>query len=301
MKGVILLAKFIKKKLTKEEITKMVREYILILFGTFIVAAGMFFFFNPAHLSVGGANGLAVVLNHYLEIGVGNWMYIINIGLFILAFLTIGSQFGVKTIIASLLTSGFFDLLEKLMPNFQPLTGDTFVELFFGVFVTALGMAIVFNQGASTGGTDIIAKILNKFIGIDLGKGVLISDVVITLLAGNAFGARIGIYSLFGVIVNGFLIDFVIEGMNMNKEVKIIAEDTKPIEEFIIKELDRGATIYKAYGMYTKEQRDIIMVLLDRKDFLKLKNFLRDLEQKTFISVSNASEVLGYGFKNLKD
>ncbi len=241
MKGVILLAKFIKKKLTKEEITKMVREYILILFGTFIVAAGMFFFFNPAHLS------------------------------------------------------------EKLMPNFQPLTGDTFVELFFGVFVTALGMAIVFNQGASTGGTDIIAKILNKFIGIDLGKGVLISDVVITLLAGNAFGARIGIYSLFGVIVNGFLIDFVIEGMNMNKEVKIIAEDTKPIEEFIIKELDRGATIYKAYGMYTKEPRDIIMVLLDRKDFLKLKNFLRDLEQKTFISVSNASEVLGYGFKNLKD
>lgn len=288
-------------KISKEKRNKLIKEYIFIIIGTFIVSAGMFFFFGPSNLSVGGANGLAIVLHNYIPVDVGTIMLGINIILFIVAMLLIGAGFGAKTIIASLLISFEYQFLGLIMPGLKPLTGDLFIELVFGVIISAVGMGIVFNQGASTGGTDIIAKILNKFIGLDLGKGVLMADIAITILAGFTYGTKIGIYSLFGVILNGFVIDWTIEGMNLNKEITIIAEDLAPIEEYIKKDLDRGATIYKGMGAYTKAEKDILVVILDRRDFIALKNFLKGLDQKLFVTVNNTSEVLGYGFKNINE
>lgn len=275
------------------------RSYLIITIGVLMVGIGMYFFLMPNNLAVGGANGLAIVLSKIIPLSVGTLMFAINIILFILAFLLIGPAFGAKTIAASLGTSGVISLLEVLVPNPTPLSGDVLLELFFGVIISAVGIGIVFNQNASTGGTDILSKILNKFTGIDLGRGVLYSDFAITIAAGFAFGSRIGLYSLFGVIINGMIIDFTIDGMNLNKEVTVISRNPEPIVRFIHDELERSCTLYDAHGAYSKAKLDVIVVILDRRSFVSLKNFLKEKDPKAFIWIKNASEVLGEGFRSI--
>lgn len=278
---------------------KNLKSYILIFLGINLVALGMYFFLMPNNLAVGGANGLAIVLSKFIPLSVGTLMFAINGILFILAFLLVGPAFGAKTIIASLGTSGMVWILEFIFPNPAPLSGDILLELFFGVIISAVGIGIVFNQNASTGGTDIIAKIINKFTGIDLGRGVLYSDFAITLAAGAAFGSRIGLYSLFGVIINGIIIDFTIDGMNLNKEITIISKKPEKIINFIHNNLQRSCTLYDAQGAYSKTDLKVIVVLLDRRSFVLLKNFIKDNDPSSFIWIKNASEVLGEGFRSI--
>jgi len=280
---------------------KKVKEYLLITLGMFMVAAGLYFFLMPDNLAIGGANGLAIVLNHWIpSISVGVFMIMINIILFIIGFLAIGTSFGIKTIYASIGTSVIVSLFEKLLPYYNSPTEDIILQLIFGVLVSAIGMGIVFNQNASTGGTDIIAKILNKFLGIGLGKGVLISDLAIVLGAGFSFGFELGMYSLLGVIVNGFVIDSTIEGMNLSKSVSIISEHSDEIKKYIVEELERGATIYYAEGAYTGRKKDVIVTIVDRKDFIKLRSFIKDIDKNAFVTVNNIYEVLGDGFMDIE-
>jgi uncharacterized membrane-anchored protein YitT (DUF2179 family) len=284
------------------KVSKKIKDYIIITIGMFMVAAGLYFFLMPGNLAIGGANGLAIVLNHvfpFLSIGV--FMIIINIVLFIVAFLVIGTSFGVKTIYASLGTSFLVLLFEKIIPIHAPLVEDIILQLSFGIFISAIGMGIVFNRNASTGGTDIIAKILNKFWGIDLGKAVLLSDFAITIGAGFAFGPELGMYSLLGVIVNGLVIDSTIEGINLSKQVSIVSERSEEIKKYIIKDLERGATLYYAEGAYTGNKKQVLVTVVDRKDFIRLKNYINDIDKNAFITVSNVYEVLGDGFKNIGD
>ncbi|TCS88740.1 uncharacterized membrane-anchored protein YitT (DUF2179 family) [Keratinibaculum paraultunense] len=280
---------------------KKVKEYLLITLGMFMVAAGLYFFLMPDNLAIGGANGLAIVLNHWIpSISVGAFMIIINIILFIIGFLAIGTSFGIKTIYASIGTSVIVSLFEKFLPYYNSPTEDIILQLIFGVLVSAIGMGIVFNQNASTGGTDIIAKILNKFLGIGLGKGVLIADLAIVLGAGFSFGFELGMYSLLGVIVNGFVIDSTIEGMNLSKSVSIISEHSDEIKKYIVEELGRGATIYYAEGAYTRRKKDVIVTIVDRKDFIKLRSFIKDIDKNAFVTVNNIYEVLGDGFMDIE-
>ncbi len=281
---------------------KMIKEYLLITIGMVMVAAGMYFFLMPSHLAIGGANGLAIVINHFIpKLSIGILMIIINIVLFIIGFSVIGSSFGFKTIYASFGVSGTVVLLEKNFPMVGPLIDDFLIQLFFGIFISAIGMGIVFNQNASTGGTDIFAKILNKFWGIELGKGVLLFDFFITLMAGFAFGPELGMYSLFGVIINGFVVDATIEGLNIYKQVNIVSECNEDIKDYIVLNLERGATLYEAKGAYTGNKKDVLVTIVDRKDFVKLKNYIHDIDANAFITVSNMNEVLGDGFKNIEN
>lgn len=277
-----------------------IKEFILINIGLLFVAAGVHFFLVPNDLAAGGVTGLSMVINSIVpQIPVGGLMLIMNVVLFIIGFIFIGSGFGVKTIYSSLALSGMVMAFEKLVPLKGTLTGDIFLELIFGILVSGAGMGIVFLNNASTGGTDIIAKILNKYFNINIGKGVLMADFFITLAAAFTFGIRIGLYALLGVLINGFVIDAVIEGLQTNKQVTIVTSEVDKVNTFIISMLGRGATIYSAKGAYSNEPKEIIQVILDRKEFIRLRNYIREVDKKAFISVYKVHETLGEGFKSL--
>lgn len=280
---------------------RKIKEYLLLHLGIIMVSAGLYFFLMPSNLAVGGANGLAIVINNFLPVlPVGIIMIGINLILFVIAFILIGKAFGVKTIYSSFAVSLIIFVLEKLVPVTEPLVGDIVLELIFGIIIAGSGMGIVFNQNASTGGTDITAKILHKFFHIDLGKGVFISDILITFLAGFAFGAKLAMYAALGVLINSFVIDYIIEGFNLKKEVTIISEKYEEIKEFIIKELDRGFTAYYGEGGYSEQKRNIIVVVINKREFLKLRAFINKLDAKVFLTINNTHEVYGEGFNQLR-
>ncbi len=280
---------------------RKIKEYLLLHLGIIMVSAGLYFFLMPSNLAVGGANGLAIVINNFLPVlPVGIIMIGINLILFVIAFILIGKAFGVKTIYSSFAVSLIIFVLEKLVPVTEPLVGDIALELIFGIIIAGSGMGIVFNQNASTGGTDITAKILHKFFHIDLGKGVFISDILITFLAGFAFGAKLAMYAALGVLINSFVIDYIIEGFNLKKEVTIISEKYEEIKEFIIKELDRGFTTYYGEGGYSEQKRNIIVVVINKREFLKLRAFINKLDARVFLTINNTHEVYGEGFNQLQ-
>ena len=279
---------------------KKIKEFLLINLGIIMVACGMYFFLMANNLAIGGANGIALVINAFIpKVSVGTIMIAVNIVLFIIAFIFIGSNFGIKTIYSSFGISFMVLILEKTIKLTHSITGDLFLELIFGILISGAGMAIVFNQEASIGGTYILAKILNKFFHIDLGKGVLLSDLSITIAAAFAFGPKLSMYAMLGVIINGFVIDSVMDGINISKEVTIISEKYEEINDFIINDLNKGSTFYNGRGGFTNKDKNIIVVLVGRREFAKLKRYINKIDNRAFITVNNVYEVFGDGFKNI--
>jgi uncharacterized membrane-anchored protein YitT (DUF2179 family) len=280
----------------------IIKQYILITIGIALLAAGFYFFLVPNDLAVGGVSGLAMVINWYIPgLTIGAIMLVLNIILFIVGFIFIGASFGVKTIYASFGLSGMIWALEKSFPMSGSITNDLFLELIFGILIGAVGMGMVFNQNASTGGTDIIAKILNKYFHIDIVKALLIADFLVTVLAAIAFGPRIGMYALLGVILNGFTIDAVIAGLNNCKKVEVVSSRGEDIKRFIIQNLNRGATLYIAKGAYTNDDKEIITTVVGKRQFIKLKNYIKEIDKKAFIITYNVHETIGEGFKDLNE
>lgn len=279
---------------------RAVKEYILITIGLVLVAAGIYYFLVPSNLAAGGVSGLAIVINKFIPgAPVGLLMLGMNIILFIIAFIFLGPKFGAKTIYSSLGLSGMIWFLEKFFPIAKPISSDLLLVLLIGILVSGIGMGIIFNQNASTGGTDIIAKIINKYLHIDIGKSLLMSDFLITLAAGLTFGAQIGMYAILGVIINGFVIDGVINGINVSKQVNIITSKGDEIKQFIMENLGRGITIYDAKGAYTGEEKEVLITVMSRKEFIRLREFIKETDKNAFITVSTVHEVLGEGFKNI--
>ncbi|MCX7709252.1 MAG: YitT family protein [Clostridia bacterium] len=278
---------------------KLLKEFLLINLGLFLTALGIYLFKVPNSFVTGGVSGLAIILNHFVpNLSIGPLMMIVNIFLIIAGFIFIGSNFGSKTVYSSFALSGMVWVLERVFPISAPLTGDTFLELVYSILLPAVGSAIVFNQNASTGGTDIVAKILSKLTHVHIGKTLLMADFTIAASAIFVFGIRIGMYSILGLIMKGFLIDFVIEGMNLGKQVVIITTKSAEIKAFIVKELKRGATITKATGAYTNEEKDMITTVVSRGQAVRLRSFVREIDAKAFMTISNTSEIIGKGFRN---
>ncbi len=279
---------------------KTLKSYIIVTLGTIILTFGLSVFLIPADLAVGGITGFAMIINKlYPSFSIGGVMLIANIILFILGFLLIGKQFGAKTIYASFSLSGMIWLFEKLTPLKGPIVEDTFLNLFFGILICAIGLATVFNQNASTGGTDIIAKIINKFFDFEIGKSLLMADFLIVMFAISIYGLGPGLYALFGVIINAYLIDNIIEGMNNKINVRIISSRTDDIKKFIIEELERGATIFHAEGAYSNTPVRIISTVLNRRQFIRIKNYIKAIDNNAFVTVANVKEVIGEGFKSV--
>ncbi|MCB2357753.1 YitT family protein [Clostridium estertheticum] len=280
----------------------IIKEYILITIGIALVALGLYFFLIPNDLAVGGVSGLAMVINQYMPgLTIGALMFVLNVVLFVVGFMFIGSSFGVRTMYASFGLSGMIWVLEKLFPMSGSITNDIFLELIFGILIGAVGMGMVFNQNASTGGTDIIAKMLNKYFHLEIGKSLLIADFFITILAGVAFGPRIGMYALLGVIINGYTVDAVIAGINNCKKVEVVSSKGEEIKRFIIEDLNRGATLYMAKGAYTNDEKEIITTVLGKKQFIKLKNHIKEIDKTAFIITYNVHETVGEGFKDIDE
>ncbi len=279
---------------------KVIKDYFLVTLGTLILTFGLSMFLIPSDLAVGGITGFSMVVNKvFPAVSIGSTMFISNIVLFILGFLLIGKQFGAKTIYASFTLSGLIFIFEKVIVIESPLVQDTFLNLFFGILISGIGMAIVFYQNASTGGTDIIAKIINKYFGIEIGKSLLMADVVVVSLAMNFYGLEPGLYALFGVIMNAYLIDNIIEGINLKINVKVITTESNKLQKFIIEELNRGATVYDAKGAFTNKPQCIISTVLTKREFIKIKAFIKESDPYAFVTVSNVKEVIGEGFKQV--
>lgn len=278
---------------------KVLKEYSLITFGIILVAISVEYFFAPNELAAGGVTGLAIVVDDFFPgVGVGVITLIINAVLFVAAFLFIDGNFGGKTIYASLILSVVMWIIEKWF-NPYAITTDLIIATIFGTLISAIGMAIVFNNNASTGGTDILAKIMNKFIHLDIGKSLLIVDFIITLAGAYVFGLDKGFYSMLSVIILGISVDKIIEGFNTSKQVMIISNTPDAVNKFIIEELERSSTFIKGFGGYKKEDNYIIYTILNRNEFIKLKNHIRSVDPRAFITVGEVHEVLGEGFKDI--
>ena len=189
--------------------------------------------------------------------------------------------------------------MDKLGVSNYVVTKDLLLASIFGTLLSGIGMAIVFNQNASTGGTDILAKILNRFFHLDIGKSLLAVDFIVALFAGIAFGVDIAMYALLCTMMNGFVIDNIIEGVNTSKEVMVMSPKINEISRYIIEELDKGCTILHGTGGYSTQKTNILYTVLHRKQFIKLKKFIKEVDRRAFITVSESHEVLGEGFKDM--
>ncbi len=274
-------------------------DYIIITAGVFILSLGLTLFLIPHKIAAGGISGVGIILYYLFGINVGYTIFFLNLVLFILGFRILGRSFGFKTIYATAAYSAIVAVLSKVLPP-QGVTQDMILNVLFGCFLSGTGMAIVFSREASTGGTDIIAMILKKLVNLDVSWGLLIVDFTITLFAGVFFGKDIGMYALPGVIVNTFTIDTVLAGVTTSIQVMIISDRYEKIKERILKDVRRGATLLHGEGAFTGKERKIILTVLKRKEFVKLKGIVKEEDPDAFLLVSHVREVLGEGFKPIE-
>ena len=268
--------------------------------GLLLSAIGIHFFKTPNHFAFGGTSGLSIVLaSLFPSLRVGDFMFLLNAALVIAGLICLGRKTMSATIYSSFALSFFVSLCERVYPMTAPFTNDTLLELCFGVVLPAAGGAIVFNLGASTGGTDIIAMILSKHTSLKIGKALLISDVAISVAAGFVFGMSTLLYCLLGLFAKSFVMDSLIESINLRKQVTIITENPEPIKEFILTELHRGATAQVAHGAYTDGEITVLFTVLSRHQAIQLRNFLHSAEPHAFLTIVNSSEVIGNGFASL--
>ncbi len=276
------------------------KQYVMISLGVVMIAVSIHFFLLPSKLALGGATGMALIIAKFTQLPESYLIVIVNIFLFVLGFLVIGNSFGVKTIIATLCLSGLVALFGKYVEITEPLVNDTFLQLIIAVMLYAIGVGLVLNNYASTGGSDIIALILQKYTGLDLGIGCLLTDFVITLSMGFLYGADKAFYSLVGVIINGLLIDKTINGLNSSRYCIINTKCPEKVCEFLLS-MGRSANIYSVVGAYKKNTQSVIHTVLSRRDFVKLKEFLSKNDESSFMVVTNAHSVFGYHWRAIKD
>ena len=278
------------------------RKVIITTFASVIVSAGVYFFMVPYNLTIGGTAGLSIALSKFIPgIPVGVFQLGINIILFILAFLLVGAEFGGLSIYATIVLSISLIAFEKIFPNIQPLVDTPFMSMIIGVGVTAFGIALSLNQNASTGGTDIVGKILNKYIHVDLSVGVFIADFSVVVMGYAAYGINAAMYALVGILFNAVVIDKVLTGYKTRIKVYINSRKWEGINDYILNEIVRGSTLYEVKGGFNKSQRVMIETILTRPEYIKLMNFIREFDNNAFVNVATVSEVSGEGFSYLTE
>ncbi len=272
-----------------------------ILIGSFLIAIGLYFFWAPSDLAAGGVSGLAIILKALIpRVPIGAIILALDVVMFAIGFLFLGKNFGVRSIICSLEVSLFMMLFELIWPLGESISDDLLILLIFGAVFIAIGQALIFNAEASSGGTDIIAKIINRYTPINIGSALMLSDLTVVILATSIFGIEKGLYAALGVLITTNLIDYMISGFNVQRYVMLIPsslEKANEINTYILEELERGATVYTAEGAYSKERKQVITTVIDRKEFIELKKELTTLDPLAFMTVQNLHEVFGEGFK----
>lgn len=288
------------KRLTREQTVDYLKFFVLLNCGLFFTAMGIAFFKTPNHFAFGGTSGVSIILSTlFPQWNVGIFMWIVNGILVLFGFAFLGIRSMGWTIYSSFALSFFVSLCELVCPLSAPLTSDMFLELCFAVILPALGSAVVFNVGASTGGTDIVAMILHKYTSLEIGRALMVSDISIVLIAAYLYGARIGLYCILGLVLKCTVVDGAIESLNLRKVCTVISQYPDKVEEFIIKDLHRSATEQKAYGAYTQSEKRVLMTVLTRSEATRLRIFLRRLDPQAFMTIVNSSEIVGKGFRSI--
>ena len=263
------------------------------------MAVGIYFFKFANNFTFGGITGFAVLVAKFTPLSASDFSFVANILLLVVGWIILGKNFAAKTAYSTILLSVTLSLFERVYPMSHPLTNEPLLELIFAILLPALGSAILFNIGASSGGTDVIAMVLKKYTSVDIGRGLMISDVLFTLCAFFVFDVKTGLYSLLGLIMRSALIDNFIESLNRSKYFHVVCSDPKPICNFIEKNLVRGATIVNAKGSFTGDNKYIILTVLSPSQAVKLRNFIKENSPGAFLLISNTSEIIGKGFHSV--
>ena len=275
------------------------KDYLLITAGILLVVVGVYFFKFPNNFSIGGVTGAAIILSKLFHgsVSSGTLVLIINIILLIFAYIFLGKSIGNRTAYGSILLSVSLRLLEIFVPMEKPFTTQPTLELAFAVLLPSIGSAVLFNIGASTGGTDIIAMMLSKYSSLDIGRSLLISDFLLTLLTFFVFDITVGLFSILGLFLKSTIVDTVIENLNLNKYFTIVSENPKPICEYILNNIHRSATIYDAKGAFSDKSKKIIITVMNRNQAIHLRKFIKLTDTNAFIMITNTSEIIGRGFR----
>lgn len=269
---------------------QLVKDYLLIFIGIILTAASMVYIFTPNRLAAGGAQGIALVINYMTGINTGLLMLLINGSLFIAAFLLLGTSFGAKTLVSSFGLSFVVYIMEKYFV-FGPLTEDIMLATIFGSALMGVGVGFILNRNASIGGTSLIGRIVSKYTFLDQVNCIVGTDILVTIFAMVVFGVEIGLFQLLSVYLTGEIINKVIDGITYRREVMIITEQRTAVMNYIINDMKKGATLLMGKGGFTGKDTEIILTVLTRRDFIKLKIFIKKVDPKAFISVNMVTEV----------
>ncbi|MEW6621873.1 MAG: YitT family protein [Bacillota bacterium] len=273
-------------------------DYFGILIGVIITALSLVLFMVPNKIAAGGVSGLATVVFHVLGFPVGMTMLAINIPLFLFSVKELGVRFGLKTLFGTITLSVVIDLLE---PAVTPLTRDPLLAALYGGVLAGVGIGIVFKFGGTTGGTDLGAQLLRKFTGISSGQGLLIIDAFVITMAAIFFNVELALFALIGLIATTKLIDIVQEGFHYARAALIVTNNPEEITRGIFEHLNRGATILKGMGAYTRQEKDVLLVVISRAEVTRLKTIVHRMDNKAFVIITHVHEALGEGFKDLAD
>jgi len=270
---------------------RTIREFALITLGTAIAAAAVYFFMLPSQVPIGSASALAMVLSNVIPLPVSAITFIINMVLLLIGFLLIGPEFGAKTIYTSILLPAAMRVFEVLFPNFQSITQDPLLDVVCFNLVLGVGCALLFSCNASSGGLDIVAKLMNKYLRMDLGQAMAVSGMLVALSSALYYDKKIVVLSVLGTYFGGMLMDHFIFGLNIKRRVCIISPKFDEILDFILHELHSGATIYEGIGAYDNQTRREIIAIVDNQEYRRLMDYIKKTDPRAFVTVYSVSEV----------
>lgn len=277
-----------KKEMTYTELAK---EMAILTAAVAIIAAAVYFFLVPSHASVSSISGLGIVLSNFIPLPLSAITMILNVVLLIIGFFTCGREFGVKTVYTSVALPVFLGIFERIFSDYESLTGSQELDVLCYILVVSVGLSILFNRNASSGGLDIVAKIMNKYLHMELGKAMSLSGMCVALSAALVYDKKTVVLSILGTYFNGIVLDHFIFDHNIKRRVCIITKKEEELRNFIIHELHSGATVYEAYGAYNMQKRNEIITIVDKTEYQKLMNFINKEDPLAFITVYNVSNM----------
>ena len=268
-----------------------VRELVILTGAVAIIAAAVYFFLVPSHASVSSISGLGIVLANFVPLPLSAITMILNVVLLVIGFLTCGREFGAKTVYTSILLPAFIGLFERLFPNLGSLTDSQELDVLCYILVVSVGLSILFNRNASSGGLDIVAKIMNKYLHMDLGKAMSLSGICVALSAALVYDKKTVVLSVLGTYFNGLVLDHFIFDNNIKRRVCIITGKEEELRRFIIEDLHSGATVYESYGAYNMQKRREIITIVDKAEYQKLMSYMNREDPQAFITVYTVSDM----------
>ena len=273
------------------KIRNTIKEFAIITIGTIIIGAGVYFFMLPSQVSVGSGAALAMVLSNFIPLSVSAITLIMNVGLLIIGFLLIGPEFGIKTVYCSVLLPLILGVFERIFPDFQSITQEPILDVLCNILLVGIGLSILFPRNASSGGLDIVAKLMNKYLKIELGKAMAYSGMAVALSSALCYDSKTVVLSVLGTYFGGMLLDHFIFGVNIKRRVCVISKELDTIVDFVLHDLHSGATLDEIIGAYDKTPNMEMVTIVDKNEYRKLMDFIHKVDPKAFVTVYSVSDM----------